>query len=93
MLSCEEVTQLVSTSMDQKLPLHRRLQVKIHFLFCEACARYRKQLLFLRELASRLPAEMEETASLSTPSLSADARERMKHSLRHHTDDSPPEVI
>ena len=82
MLSCEEVTRLVSESLDRQLPLRQRLAVRMHFLFCEACTRYEKQLLFIRKLVRHFPADIEDTTPSSAPALSLEARERIKRSLR-----------
>ena len=49
MLSCKDVTQLISESMDRSLPLGKRIGVRIHLLMCLFCARYERQLLLIRE--------------------------------------------
>ncbi len=81
MLSCKDVTRLISLSMDRSLPLGRRIGVKFHLLICRFCARYERQLLLIRETVRQLVAG-EETAGGPFPGiLSEDARERIRQSL------------
>ena len=56
MLSCKDVTKLLSESMDRSLPLGKRIGVRLHLLICKFCARYKRQLLLIRETAMRLAA-------------------------------------
>jgi hypothetical protein len=82
MLSCKDVTQLISGSMDRSLPLGKRIGVRIHLVMCRFCARYKRQLLLIRETVRRL-ASMEETPEGLFPgALPEDARERIRQSLR-----------
>ncbi len=93
MLSCKEISHLVSESLDRKLPFHQRLQVRLHLLMCQFCSRFRKQLLFLRDAARHylLAGEETEPPPLYLPprlggdtegGLSPDARARIKRSLK-----------
>jgi hypothetical protein len=81
MLSCKDVTQLLSESMDRSLPLGKRIGVRLHLLICKLCARYERQLLQIRETVRRLVGT-EETAEgpLGEP-LSEGAKERIRKSL------------
>jgi hypothetical protein len=66
--------------MDETLPLHHRLAIRMHLTMCRYCARFRRQLMMLRK-ASR----QEDSGKLPhdiTGCLSQDARERIKESLR-----------
>lgn len=84
MLSCRETTQLISDSMQRRLPLRQRLAVAVHLLMCRFCLRYRKQIRFMEKAVDRL-VESEKEGSLpetTDPCLSAEARERIKESLR-----------
>ena len=80
MLSCREVTQLVSESLDRDLPLRQRMSMKMHLLMCKLCSRYNKQLSSLRE-AIHLHAMRDEDIDVYPASLSSEARERIKQSL------------
>lgn len=83
MLSCKEVSHLVSESLDRKLSFWQRIQVRLHLLMCGLCSRFRKQTLFLRDAARHylmaVEADTEDTAS---PGLSPEARDRIKRSLK-----------
>ncbi|KPK31494.1 MAG: hypothetical protein AMK69_00020 [Nitrospira bacterium SG8_3] len=87
MLSCEEVTQLVSESLDRELSLRQRVSTKMHLMMCRLCSRYNKQLAGLRE-AFRLHAMREEDIDIYPASLSSEARQRIKQAL-HHTSREP----
>jgi len=80
MLSCQEITLLVSESLDRRVPLPQRLAMRLHLLLCKFCSRYRRHLLFLRHAIRRHPDRLggDEDPSVS---LSPDARERIKRSL------------
>jgi hypothetical protein len=81
MLSCKDVTKLVSESMDRSLPIGKRVGVRLHLLFCRFCERYRRQLLLLRETARHLALAGEKPGEPFPESLSRDARERIRRSL------------
>lgn len=63
MLSCKEVTHLLSIEQDEKLSLAERMQTEMHLLICRGCANYRKQMDFLRaacrSVAARSPQDDE----------------------------------
>ena len=82
MLSCKDVTRLISLSMDRSLPLGKRIGVRIHLLICRFCARYKRQLLLIRETARQLVAGEEPAEGPFSGVLSEDARERIRQSLR-----------
>ncbi len=79
MYSCKEVTQMVSESLDHKLPLIQRIGIRVHLLMCRFCSRYRKQLLILREAMRLQERYIEDTKPLMT--LPTEARERIKRSF------------
>jgi hypothetical protein len=83
MLSCKEVSRLVSESLDRELPFRQRVPLRLHLLMCSLCSHFRRQLLFLRGAArsfgkagaaDKLPAHIR---------LSPTARARIKHALEH----------
>jgi hypothetical protein len=47
-LSCKEVTRLVSEGQDRRLGLRERLALRLHFAICEGCRNVNGQLAFLR---------------------------------------------
>ena len=77
-LPCSEATRLTSESLDRALPAHDRLAVRLHTLACLSCRRYRRQVLSLRRMATRLAGQIDS----STRPLPDDVRERIKQSLK-----------
>ena len=73
--NCKKVTQMVSESLDRKLPLHQRMGIRVHLLMCKFCSRYRKQLLILGEVMRLQEKYVEDTKS---PTLRPEARERIR---------------
>jgi predicted anti-sigma-YlaC factor YlaD len=81
-LRCEDVSLLVSRSMDARLSFWERLACRSHLLYCSACRRYRTHLQALRKLAGKVA---DESGALSIPSregLTPEARERIRQALR-----------
>lgn len=81
MPSCRDVSELVSQSMDQRLPLTKRMTIRLHVSMCSLCRRYEKQLRLLREGARHFADPEENTAQSS---LSPEAAERLKKALEDH---------
>ena len=49
MLTCQQVTRLLSEAQDRKLRLKEKLPLKFHLLMCSGCANFRQQMDFLRQ--------------------------------------------
>jgi len=45
---CNEIVPLLSESLDRRLTLGELLELRIHLFVCAWCARYLKQIKFLR---------------------------------------------
>ena len=86
MLSCKEVSYLVSESLDRRLPFWQRVRVRLHLLMCRFCARFRRQTLFLRAAARHYLMAVESTDNVASVGLSPEARERIKRSLKPDRD-------
>jgi len=54
MLSCKEVSLLLSKACDQKLPWRTRLAVRLHLLYCRGCTQFEKHLQVLRAAGRHL---------------------------------------
>ena len=74
---CEQTVETISQSMERKLTLRESITVKLHLWICAWCQWYMEQLLIIRD-AARAKAE---SADLSGPTLSSEARERIKRKL------------
>ena len=83
MLSCKDVTQLLSESMDHSPPLVKRIGVRLHLLMCRFCARYERQLLLIRETVRRIVASEEKPGESPGETLSEESKERIRKSLRN----------
>lgn len=79
--TCREMTRLLSDAMDRPLPWKTRVKMRLHFLICKWCERYKMQLRFLREAVRRHPEQIS-SDDVTTPTLSSDAKDRLKSRLR-----------
>ena len=77
---------MVSESLDRRLPLLQRMGLRMHLLMCRLCARYRKQLLILRNTIRLHEFRGEDT--VSSVSLPEETRNRIKEALSRHSDTS-----
>lgn len=48
MPSCKDISGLISQSLDHRLPLQKRLSIRLHVGMCGFCRRYEEQLHLLR---------------------------------------------
>lgn len=60
MLSCKEVTRLVSQRQDRALTFGERVVLRLHFAICEGCRNMNEQIHFLRRAMRRLAARGDE---------------------------------
>ena len=80
MFNCKAVTQIVSESMDRVLPIHHQVLIRMHLLMCKYCARFRCQLLGIREVCRSeelMPGDSDDRLVLPK-----EACERIKKSLQ-----------
>jgi Putative zinc-finger len=54
MLTCREVTHLVSEGLDRDLGFGERVALRVHFAICHGCGTFNRQMSFLREAVKRL---------------------------------------
>ena len=47
---CDEMTHLLSEEMDRPLPLLTRVKMRVHFVMCCYCERYKDNLHFIRRV-------------------------------------------
>jgi predicted anti-sigma-YlaC factor YlaD len=52
MLSCKDVSKLLSERLDRQLGLMERVRLRMHLVMCTGCSRVERQLAFLREAFS-----------------------------------------
>jgi hypothetical protein len=53
MISCKDASRLVSRQEDARLPFWQRLRLRLHLSVCIACARFERDVRFLREAMRR----------------------------------------
>ena len=78
--TCQQTVEKISQSMERKLSLRERIDLKLHIWICAWCQWYQEHLQIIRETARAKGAESSDLESVS-PSLSADARERIRRKL------------
>lgn len=49
MLTCKQVSEIVSQSLDRRLTLAERWRLWLHLRACTACQNFQKQMTFLRK--------------------------------------------
>ena len=89
MMSCKDVSRLVSDSLDKDLPWYRRLFLRLHLFICGACARYEQQMKFIKYNVARKVADDNKLENEPKEKLSSDAKERMKKALLAAKNDDP----
>jgi hypothetical protein len=78
MLSCKEVSLLLSRACDQRLSWRVRLAVRLHLLYCQGCTQFGKQLQFLRSAGQRFSDQLDIMPQQRLPE---DARRRIRATL------------
>ena len=54
MLTCKEVSRLVSQGLDRRLGFGERIALRVHLSICEGCSNFSKQVAFLRKAVARI---------------------------------------
>lgn len=81
-MKCNGASELASRAMDERLPLTKRMVLKLHQVICANCARFARQLKEIRRLL-----HMEQAASnddVTRPS--REARQRIEAELQKKLD-------
>lgn len=77
MLNCKQASALMSRTMDETLPLGKRLALRLHLFICDGCTNFFSQITLLRK-ASRAIGSCQHCEDLT---LSDEARKRISHAL------------
>ncbi len=75
--NCKGAVRLQSEALDHPLTCLQRIGLRVHLVLCIWCARYGKQIKFLRTAAQKC-----EQDYAPNPSLSDEARARIKRTLQ-----------
>jgi predicted anti-sigma-YlaC factor YlaD len=54
MLSCKQVSRLVSQGLDRELGFADRVRLRVHLAICDGCTNFTKQMDFLRRAVREL---------------------------------------
>jgi predicted anti-sigma-YlaC factor YlaD len=54
MLSCKQVTRLVSQGLDRDLGFTERVRLRVHLAICDGCTNFSRQIAFLRKATAKL---------------------------------------
>lgn len=79
--TCQQTVEKISQSMERKLTLRERIDLKLHLWICAWCQWYLEHLQIIRDAARAKGAESPNLNSVSGPALSSEARERIKRKL------------
>ena len=82
MPDCKEVAELVSFSLDETLPLKKRIGLKMHIMFCKFCHRNYKQLHLIRKLIRERLSSTDTLETDSKSRLSEESRQRISRVLK-----------
>ena len=78
MITCKRAAELISQAEEAPLGRWQSFLLRLHLLVCSMCRRFRRQV----DLVRRAGSVCRDDASLARPTLSEEARERMKRAMR-----------
>lgn len=73
---CQQIVEQISDSMERRLSVRENINLKLHLWICAWCQWYLEHLHLIRDAARAKGPDLP-----SGPSLSAEARERIKRTL------------
>ena len=82
MPDCREVAELASLSLDETLPLKKRIGLKMHIMFCKFCRRNYKQMYLIRKLIRIKLKSTDIGATKIKSGLSEESRQRISETLQ-----------
>jgi len=81
MISCRKATELISRSLEERLPLKDEMLLKMHLFLCETCELFRKQSALLRKAVRRSEAALQELDTAESAGMTESAKERIRKRL------------
>jgi hypothetical protein len=78
-LHCDESERLISQALDEQLAWPQRTAVRMHFISCKYCRRFRKHVELIREASRRTTAA---AISITNLKISPEARQRIMDAIR-----------
>jgi hypothetical protein len=82
MLSCRDAADLLGAPDAKKLPLMKKLSLRVHLMLCKLCRRHARQLKAIDRMARDYGRRIADNLNSSADALSMKAREEIRASLR-----------
>ncbi|WP_442511968.1 hypothetical protein SH528x_003722 [Novipirellula sp. SH528] len=82
MLSCKEISKLVSQSIEHPLPFRKRMELWMHMRLCSLCSAFRRDVVYMHERMQQDAPDLSENGEGDTEKLPVDARLRIKQAIR-----------
>lgn len=80
LMSCKDVSLLISLGEDQRLTVRERMMLRIHLFFCEACSRFKTQVRFVDKAMTEY-LRGQSGPKKEAPVLSEEARNRIRRAM------------
>ena len=80
MLSCKDVTRLVSESLERRIRVRERMGLMMHLGMCPLCRLFSKHIKLLHGICRKID-ELAERNPEALPQLSDPTRQRMKETV------------
>jgi len=85
MLTCKETARLVSEGLDRKLPLWKRMNLRLHLMMCGACSAYRRQVETLNRIVRwRFGESAADATATDAPACPEQAKRRIETVMRDY---------
>ena len=93
MFRCKRVSKALTEKRYWELPWYRRMGLRIHIFLCMVCGPYHRQVIEMQEGVKRYLTEEEELLKKGDRTLSSEARDRIRRTLRREAmpEENPPE--
>ncbi|PCI26916.1 MAG: hypothetical protein COB67_09635 [SAR324 cluster bacterium] len=79
-LNCEEISELLSASLDRRLSLAEKLSLRLHWAMCKFCREYKRQMLMIHQALSHWKKTAPQSEDLQ---LSLKAKQSIKDILQN----------
>ncbi|WP_404310342.1 anti-sigma factor family protein [Neorhodopirellula lusitana] len=81
MRSCQEITKLISKSIDHPLPWRTSIAVRMHIVLCRLCNAFRRDQLALTDRLAQESERVLEAEKDPNICLSAEAKKRLANAI------------
>ncbi|MFT7631902.1 MAG: hypothetical protein ACI87E_002943 [Mariniblastus sp.] len=82
-MNCKQISKLVSDSIDQKLPLPKRMQLWMHLAMCGLCSRFNRSVKKIDAEVHACVKDMEQ-GTLDANRLPERSREKIRKFINEH---------